>query len=105
MPFGCFVWPVGVRTTREKKSVASFAVDETFTLIFDDPTIEIGLVSGSLSRKPDCPGRNAALVPVWASAVTADPIPGSDEIAPGMPPIGATSAVNGVVIGIWRVPL
>ena len=53
MPFGCLVWPDGVLTTSEKKSVASFVVDEIFKLMEEEPTIEIGFVRGAVSRKPD----------------------------------------------------
>ena len=103
------VWPDGVLTTSEKKSVASLVVDETLRSILELPTIETGAVSGSVSRKPDWPGKKAALPPPNAppaaeSAFTAEPMPGSEEIAPGMPPIGATKAVNGVVIGIALEP-
>ena len=87
--------------TSEKKRVASLLLDETFTLTCEGPTMLSGCVSGSVSKKPLCPGKNAAdTPPIFPAKDNADPTPGSDEIAPGIPPIGAMRAAKGVVIGI-----
>jgi hypothetical protein len=79
--------------TSEKKSVASPVVLVMRTFIEDGPTIEIGFVSGADSRSPLWPGKKAGLNPETAettldASAPALPIPGSDEIAVGIPPIG-----------------
>ncbi len=71
------------------------------TLIDDGPTTEMGFVSGALSSRPLCPGRNAGLNPAMVDATReasapAEPIPGSAEIALGTPPMGYASAIVGV---------
>ena len=71
------------------------------TLIDDGPTTEIGSVSGALSIKPLCPGSSAGLNPAMVEATReasapAEPIPGSAEIALGIPPIGKERATVGV---------
>ena len=53
----------------------------------------------AVSKNPLWPGKNAAVAPLTLPArASADPTPGSDEIAPGIPPFGATSAVNGTAM-------
>ena len=61
---------------------------------------------GALSKNPLCPGRKAAVAPATLPAnANAEPTPGSEEIAPGIPPIGAISAVNGMLIAIGWVAI
>ena len=63
------------------------------TLIREGPTIDTAFCSLALSKKPLCPGKNAGLNPEMpetnvAATLPAEPIPGSADIALGIPPIG-----------------
>jgi hypothetical protein len=61
---------------------------------------------GALSKNPLCPGKKAAVAPAILPAnASAEPTPGSEEIAPGIPPIGAMSAVKGTLIAIGWVAI
>lgn len=74
------------------------------TLIVEGPTSEIGSLSGADSSNPLWPGKNAGLKPAKVettrdASAPALPIPGSDEMALGMPPIGYVAATVGVSNG------
>ena len=88
--------------TSEKNRVASPVVLVIRTLTEDGPTMLIGSVSGADSIKPLCPGKNAGLKPETAettrdASAPALPIPGSADIALGIPPIGYAIAASGVI--------
>ena len=93
--------PLGDLLTKEKKSVASPVALVMRTLIEDGPTTLSGAVSGADSIKPLWPGRKAGLKPeivetTFEARAPALPIPGKDEIAVGIPPIGYEAATVGV---------
>ena len=72
------------------------------TLIDDGPTTDMGFCKGALSSNPLWPGKSAGLKPAIVEATfdasaPADPIPGSAEMALGIPPIGKESATVGVI--------
>ena len=84
--------------------MASVLFEVIRILIEEGPTTCIGFVSGALSKNPLCPGKNAAVAPETLPAnASAEPTPGNEEIAPGMPPMGATRAVKGTATGISTV--